>query len=454
MLAIEFKGEISTPKISAKNSSISSNIEILEIDGGKLIRICKNPSEFYINKNNIDFYSSEKDTKGVPILNRIERYPTLPDDVFVPIIYQDIYDSKYLINKKGIVLRSKDLKIIKGTITKNNYKQISLINSNGIKKYYRTHRLVSYTFLINPNYDIYCFSNHINSNTLDCNLLNLEWVTESTNSIKRKRNKVTTKPGEKTEIINNTIKYSGNISDYVWYKHWKYENLWVCKEGFIRNNFKRIGTITPEGYIIIIYSNNKNITRIMAQRVIMEFLLNRNLNKDEIVDHINCIRHDNSFNNLRITDLKGNMNNKLTLEKYYKSLILSNLFGDFIMCDNSKVISEFIYRDSKKRTSYSLVNCNILRNNYICVLTENTQNLLKKMENIIYVFNKDKSEVIYCFTSLKEVQKITRLSQKYIKNCIDNKKLAYDQNYYMRGPEAVNLVISLGHGTAINFKSE
>ncbi len=47
----------------------------------------------------------------------------------------------------------------------------------------------------------------------------------------------------------------------------------------------------------------------------MEYLLGRDLEDGEIVDHINTIKTDNNFSNLRVTDAKGNMNNPLTIEK-------------------------------------------------------------------------------------------------------------------------------------------
>ena len=37
---------------------------------------------------------------------------------------------------------------------------------------------------------------------------------------------------------------------------------------------------------------------------------------------------------------------------------------------------------------------------------------------------------------------------------LNSEKPAPDGYYYMRGPEAVKLVLSLGHGTAGNFKLE
>lgn len=60
-----------------------------------------------------DLYEKETDSKGIPILKRIERYPDLPDDVFVPIIYPDIDGTKYKINKNGEILTVKTKKNFK-----------------------------------------------------------------------------------------------------------------------------------------------------------------------------------------------------------------------------------------------------------------------------------------------------------------------------------------------------
>ena len=70
----------------------------------------------------------------------------------------------------------------------------------------------------------------------------------------------------------------------------------------------------------------------------MEFLLKRDLKDDEVVDHINTIRYDNRFENLRVTDLEGNMNNPLTLKKYKKLKIITDLLGNFLMLDYINVI--------------------------------------------------------------------------------------------------------------------
>lgn len=54
--------------------------------------------------NNSNLYLDEKDSKGVPLLKRIEKYPDLPEDEFIPIEYSHNgipVPDKYLINKRG-----------------------------------------------------------------------------------------------------------------------------------------------------------------------------------------------------------------------------------------------------------------------------------------------------------------------------------------------------------------
>ena len=414
-------------------------------------------------------YEKETDSKGVPLLKRVERYPELPDDVFVPIIYQEIEDF-YKINKKGEIFNTKTKAIIKGTITTKNYRQSSMSNINGKRKYYRIHRLVGFTFLLNPNSNTYNVVNHINSDTLDTNLSNLEIVTITTNNnhskkkfIKKHKNK------NKTIETDKLIGYSGNINDYVWYKHWKYENIFICKEGFIAkfNNktkkLKRIGSITSENYIRI--HLNKSKTSIGAHRIIMEFLLNRELRDGEIVDHINCIRYDNKFENLRITDNIGNMNNPLTLNKYYRKAILADLYGDFIMYNHSKNLHKFIYKNYNKngakqdpKIGISIsdsIKYTVLADKYFLIDPLNKQDLYRKMEIVIYVFSdKDKTKIIGAFDSIRDTSRKLNVNRDVIKYRLNKNIPDKLGRYYMRGSEAVKLVISLGHGTAANFQPE
>ena len=415
-----------------------------------------------------DLYEKETDSKGVPILKRVERYPDLPDDVFVPIIYPDIDDTRYKINKKGEILRVKTKKILNGTITVKNYRQTSLLDVNNDRKVYRTHRLVGFTFLLNPNYEVYDVVNHIDSDTLNTHISNLEIVTITTNNNpKKKSSKLKSKRISKENETNKLIGYSGYTEDYIWIKHWKYKNMYVCKEGYIARfnksgKLKRVGSLTPEQYMRIHLNVSK--TSVGAHKIIMEFLLKRDLNDSEIVDHINCIRYDNSFENLRVTDNIGNMNNPNTLNKYYRKAILTDLYGDFIMYDNSNELHKFIYKDYNKngakqdpnmRLEISMGVNYILANKYFLINPLDKDDLYKKMEIVVYIFSdKNKTNIIGAFDSVRDAARELNISRDIIKQRLNKDLPDKYGNYYMRGPEAVKLVLALGHGTAADFKPE
>lgn len=119
----------------------------------------------------------------------------------------------------------------------------------------------------------------------------------------------------------------------------------------------------------------------------MEFLLKRDLKDDEVVDHINTIRYDNRFENLRVTDLEGNMNNPLTLKKYKKLKIITDLLGNFLMLDYINVIyNKFLKLDSKnvsekvKSSDYYSKRITI-NNKYFIIDLNNIDKVLKKYGN-------------------------------------------------------------------------
>ena len=114
----------------------------------------------------------------------------------------------------------------------------------------------------------------------------------------------------------------GNILDYLYVRKDLLRKLFEEIIGFYVQWVKRD--------ILILSSEKDHGKEYKAHRIIMEYILGRDLMDDEIVDHINCIRYDNSFSNLRVTDAKGNMNNPLTIEKRIKRVVAADLFGNFI----------------------------------------------------------------------------------------------------------------------------
>lgn len=76
------------------------------------------------------------------------------------------------------------------------------------------------------------------------------------------------------------------------------------------------------------------------------------------------------------------------------------------------------------------------------------------MGKVVYVFNKDKTEILGAYRSGVDASGHFQLSKYTINDRIKDGKPAIDGNYYLRGPEAVKLVLSLGYGTAGDFKPE
>ena len=109
MLNQNEKGNVSSPEIKVNNSSFNSNIETIKTRSGETVRYSMDPSKITktIKLEDLrekDLYEDRKDTNGVPILKRIERYPELPDDIFIPIDFIRADGNKVsdniLLNKK------------------------------------------------------------------------------------------------------------------------------------------------------------------------------------------------------------------------------------------------------------------------------------------------------------------------------------------------------------------
>lgn len=448
--------------------------------------------------NNSSLYLDEKDSKGVPLLRRIEKYPDLPEDEFVPIEYPGIKENIYKINKKGELKNEKVNNILSCCYRKDNYMTTSLLFENNTYVKVLIHRLMAFTFLVNPNKDIYSVVNHIDHNPRNNSLSNLEWTTTTENSNKsngkssmiseeklvnyvaldNKNNEVfratrRNNPNNyNLKTVANCIKrnkkyrgyywkienknrksidnFSGNLDDYEWLQHWKYPELYVCEEGFIKTivngKDKILHSIGRGGYVVIGFKGKS----LRAHRVIMEFLLKRSLKDNEIVDHINTVRTDNRFSNLRVTDSFGNMNNNITIEKKTTKVVMADLCGNFICYDSVRNIKQ-ILNSRNKFSRFRLIKNNLIQHKYIFIDLGDKESLYKKMENVVYVFSKDKTKLIGSYPSIwdagSKLHNDRTTILKYINTDHDIKGKCY-----MKGIEAVKLVLSLGYGTAANFE--
>ncbi len=439
------------------------------------------------------------------IPRNIEKFPNISENEFIPMKYIDLSGElynldNYLINKKGEIKNITTNRIRGNRSTNRPYVYIT-ISFNNKDKSFALHRLLASTFLLNPDIKIYTVVNHIDHDPKNNSLSNLEWVTFKENSSSNRRSKksedklfqyialddnrnevfkITRRDSKGFDVDCNiplAIKedrkykgyywkkddrrnlfipgYSGNLNDYEWYKHWKYPGLYVCKEGFIKNKVSILGTLFPSGYVEFSVSKtdeNGNIYRYHTgvHRIIMEFLIKRELTDKEVVDHINTIKHDNRFENLRLCNNQAeNLQNINTIVKRAKPVILADLYSDFLDSGTVKYLEEVTGVNS-----ISLIYNNINSRKYIAFYKESREDLFRKMEAVIYVFSEDKSKVLNAFVSIRDAAKILKIRRNIISNCINTGNFIKSNNnimYIMKGLEAVKLISSLGHGTAYNI---
>lgn len=262
----------------------------------------------------------------------------------------------------------------------------------------------------------------------------------------------------KDELL-KVIGFSGNLNDYEWFEHWKYPGIYVCKEGFIKKNVHGIDRVLctlskADGYIIVTFGKGHG-KQIRAHRLIMEFILKRDLKKDEVVDHINTIKHDNSFSNLRVTNAKGNMNNPLTVEKTARRAVVSDLYGDFIGYYFSKDLYKLVGNKNNVERIQIINWIGVVGKRYICIDPGDKEALHKKMEKVTYVFSNDKKTLLGAyFNDLDKISERFKFSKTSIKSHIKSGKPLKTGEYILKGSEAVELVLSLGHGTAGDYKPE
>lgn len=304
-------------------------------------------------------------------------YDDLPDDEWICIdrYFSDLLKTKLdksystYVNKlyfvKGYANQIK--KIGKNITGSRQYPAIKIFRKSAF-----VHRVIAFIFVPNPHPEKYDLVNHKDKSKINFEKENLEWCDAKWNAQKENQKKYLSSAryirlddgrvfsGEdlkleysksaKTEIarsIRENKKYKGfswrivnlTVEDYLsrhplqddWYQHPTMPNVRANGCGVLEIGGKlSVGSKQPFSGYYIAKVNGKCC---VSHRIILECFLGRELNDDEVVDHIIPVTSEdvnNSKENLRACSRTENMNNPLTAKKSWRELKIYNLFGNLL----------------------------------------------------------------------------------------------------------------------------
>ena len=250
--------------------------------------------------------------------------------------YKNVENYKgYVATKCGKVYSLKRQKWLSQQIRNDGYINISMCN-NGLVKLNLAHRIIAKTFIENLNN--YGIVNHIDENKQNNNVNNLEWVLQKENLSKY----WSTKPKYNINIVDLKTEKELNLDDFYKLKNQVLDNYLIDKNGNIYSKYKKrlLKSVDKNGYLRInIKRRNYGINRLVAETFI------ENPNNYEIVNHIDCNKHNNNVENLewcsRIMNAQHAVINNL-LKKNKRKIKQINLKTNEIKFFNSiKETSEY-----------------------------------------------------------------------------------------------------------------
>lgn len=432
-----------------------------------------------------------------------EKYPFLPDDVFMPIeapIVTEYLSGKYAINKLEVIKNIRTEKILKQHIDASGYSNIVFFTGKRKTKTYRVHRILAFMFLYCNIPEKDAIVNHIDSNRENNSLSNLEWTTIKENNNRKNMKPVDSKylieyigtNSEGIEVerfncqnipekynyteIRTAARYnsnymgliwskterkkfipgfSGNLDDYIWDKHWKYENVYTCKEGYVMVNGK-LSSFKARNYLFCTINNKEK----PVHRVIAENYFKKELKGTELIDHIDRNTENNNISNLRICSPSENLDNKNTLKITSDTIVVTDLFGDFLYKSYTRDVYKFIYGTEPARKGESCGGIRgkngikFLKKKYICFKEGDADRLISILKDVIYRLEKvDNSyNIIGAYLTLKDASRSESGTAKFrsIRDSINKNIPAMDNFYYITGDFAINTLISSGHLTALD----
>ena len=298
----------------------------------------------------------------------------------ININYKNLYKNYCILkHKDGFILRNKKFNTERAlfyneekTYFRTQYPFIKL-SMNEYQKNISIHILIANTFVPNPYPDKFTIINHKNKNKKDYSIENLEFCDYYWNCQSENKNFIS-KEG-KISTLNDYLSRHPLIGD-IWYKHPTINNLFANPSGVLKSTRgMTVGHLVKDKLTYEFRSHK-------THRLIVECIIGRELEKDEIIDHIIPVSMEdinNEFSNLRICSQKENMNNRNTIEKLSTKCYSCDLFGENIQ-EYSKI------SDVTGKSTSNAFRC-LTVNNKIIYTTE--EQMKEKLSYIYYKFTKE-----------------------------------------------------------------
>lgn len=262
-------------------------------------------------------------------------------------------------------------KLSSSTVKNSIYPKISISYGPSSKLEFGIHRIIATVFVPNPFPNKYDMVNHIDKDSRNFHIENLEWCDVKWNNLsenKKDRDEqiVYERQSDKKRFTRRELykEYSSpnpadaaqkaaqrntrwkgsywkkvnlTLEDYLsrhplqddWYQHPTMPNVRANGCGVLEIDGKLKIGYRRRGY----YEISINRKPGQSHRVILECYIGRELDKSELVDHIIPVTEkdtDNSIRNLRAVKADENMRNPLTMQNLRKEIKIYDLFGNLV----------------------------------------------------------------------------------------------------------------------------